>query len=48
MEMEVQGILDKFVDHNKLWGALKALAAIQTSLHRLNERAGSDLVKWGR
>lgn len=51
MEEEMQGTLVKSVDDNKLWGAVKALrglAAIQKNLHRLEERAGSDLVKLSR
>lgn len=51
MEEEMQGILVKSVRHNKLWGAVKTLgdlAAIQKSLHGLEERANNDLVKLAR
>lgn len=44
----MQGILVKSVHHNKLRGAVKTLgdlAAIQKSLHGLEERANNDLVR---
>lgn len=51
VDVDMQGIVDKFVGHNKWWGALKVLgglAALQMSLRKLGERVGRDLVKWGK